>query len=111
MADSLAEKRQAQLAKEKTPTGGKQPARIKKPVAPPAPKPEPKKVYVPLPELKETCGACGSPLRYVPVNSRVKAVACTKIGCALYRERLKLITLKEVKEVSHAEGNSSDRKD
>ncbi len=104
MAD-LAEKRKAQLAKGQ---GGLQrPAKEKKPVAPPS-APAPVKVYEPLPELKENCGSCGNPLRYIPVNSRLKAVACTKIGCALYRERIRIITLKEVK---GAEGNSRQRKD
>ena len=104
MTDGLAEKRQAQVAKQ---TARKRTPREKKPVAPPAQKSEPKKVYSPLPELKESCPACGSPLKYIPVNSRLKAVACTKFGCTLYRERIRTIALKEVKEVPHAESNGS----
>ncbi len=104
MAD-LAEKRKAQLAKQQP--GGKPPAKEKKPVASPS-KPAPVKRYAPLPPLTEKCGACGSPLKYVPVNSHLKKVACTKQGCTLWRECIRFVPLKEVK---GAEGNSSQRKD
>jgi len=115
LSDTLAEKRKAQLAKQKPPTGsGKRPAKGKAPVAgpPPAPAlPLPVKRYAPPPELKGNCGSCGSLLHYIPVNRRVKAIACTKSGCALYRQRLKTVVLKEIKEVADAKGNNSRSKD
>ncbi len=93
MAD-LAEKRQAQLAKQNT--GGKPPAKIKKPVEPPTAT-APARKYYPLPELKDNCGACGKPLHYIPVNSRVRAVACINKACKLYREWIRTVALTEVK--------------
>ena len=57
----------------------------------------PNKAYEPLPEIKEACMSCGGLLKYIPINSRLKAVACTKTSCALYRQRIRIVVEKEVK--------------
>ena len=94
MSDALADKRKAQLTA-KQPKAIKNQANVKKPVIPPPAKPI--KQYEPLPELKEVCASCGSPLKYVPINNRVRAVTCTKIGCSLYREHIRIVSLRPVK--------------
>lgn len=37
----------------------------------------------------EECSACHKPLSLIPVNSRVKAVACVNRRCNLYRTRIR----------------------
>ena len=40
------------------------------------------------PENPGPCSVCGSELKVISVNSRVRAWACVKAGCKLYRERI-----------------------
>ena len=39
------------------------------------------------------CSSCGSPLKEIPVNSRVRAIVCNNPRCGLFRERIKIYSI------------------
>jgi len=46
----------------------------------------------PPPEAN-TCAACGEFLAVMPVNSRVKMIACANRRCNLYRQRIRYASI------------------
>jgi len=45
-----------------------------------------------LTDPPEICNACGNQLAILPLNSRLDMVACNNSRCALYRERIRMVT-------------------
>ena len=45
-----------------------------------------------LTDPPEICNACGDQLAILPLNSRLDMVACNNSRCALYRERIRMVT-------------------
>lgn len=101
----LAKKRQEELAREGkgapgTPATG-EPPEADQPPAPPPEETPPEPPAPPKPEVTlpdpGACSGCGEPLKWTPVNSRVRAAVCTNVRCNLYRERAKVFSLPKPK--------------
>jgi len=45
-----------------------------------------------LTDPPEICNACGNQLAILPLNSRLDMIACNNSRCALYRERIRMVT-------------------
>ena len=45
-----------------------------------------------LTDPPEYCNGCGKQLAILPLNSRLDMVACNNRGCALHRERIRMVT-------------------
>ena len=54
----------------------------------------------------ENCNGCGDRLAILPLNSRLDMVACNNGHCALYRERLRMVT-KPTKRGKRKRGNNN----
>lgn len=97
----MAEKRRQQVAAQQNQGPAKPPTPAQE--KPPEPEPEPaapaRKPPALIPEgftpppSPGPCNSCGNELTLIPVNSRVRAWACTNHHCSLYRERVQTFSV------------------